>query len=292
VSVSCVLATVLIYQKSRLRLKPSAMRIVPFTSYPGFELCPAFSPDGSRIVFAWNRDYTLGYRDFDLYVKVIGSENLLRLTDQPSLGLCATWSPDGTQIAFIRFSGRPDDVASVRVVPALGGPERELLSIPYGEGISMPPVWSPDGKWIAFGGAMHRGDPHRIHFLSVESLEVKEIPHAEGCLTEHWAAFSHSGKELAYICLLNGEKKERGIYKTAWPDGPPNNPATFVARFTTEEYPGGIAWTADDQKLVLSRQLFGSGHEFDEISVADGSLQKLSFRQDAQDFAPSPPEEF
>jgi hypothetical protein len=72
VAVSCVLATVFIYQKSRLRLKPSAMRIGPFTSYPGFELCPAFSPDGSRIVFAWNRDYTLGYRDFDLYVKVIG----------------------------------------------------------------------------------------------------------------------------------------------------------------------------------------------------------------------------
>src|SRR5215469_5961802 len=64
---------------------PSAMSIVPFTSYPGFELCPAFSPDGSRIAFAWNRDSALGYKDFDLYVKVMGNENLLPLTHHPSL---------------------------------------------------------------------------------------------------------------------------------------------------------------------------------------------------------------
>ena len=116
VGAACALAAVLIYEKTRLRLERPAMRIVPFTSYPGFELCPAFSPDGSRIAFAWNGDSALGYKDFDLYVKVMGSENLLRLTHHPSAGLCPTWSPDGTQIAFIRLPGSFGDVATVRVV--------------------------------------------------------------------------------------------------------------------------------------------------------------------------------
>jgi len=209
---ACVLVGLFIYQRTRLRRELPRLRIVPFTSYPGYEFCPAFSPDGSRIAFAWNADSSLGFKDFDLYVKVRGSENLLRLTHHPSVGICPTWSPDGTEIAFIRFSGSSNDAASLRVIPALGGVEKELLSIPNGEGVSMPPVWSPDGKWIVLGASLHHEDPHWIHFVSVESGEVNEIPHAAGCLAEHWAAFSHSGTQWAYICLLKSGE-EYGIYR-------------------------------------------------------------------------------
>jgi DNA-binding winged helix-turn-helix (wHTH) protein len=51
---------------------------VPFTALPGQATSPAFSPDGSRIAFAWNGDPTGGGKGFDLYVKSIGSETLLR----------------------------------------------------------------------------------------------------------------------------------------------------------------------------------------------------------------------
>ena len=46
----------------------------PFTTLPGMESNPAFSPDGSRIAFAWNGDPASGGKGFDLYVKAIGSE--------------------------------------------------------------------------------------------------------------------------------------------------------------------------------------------------------------------------
>ena len=46
-----------------------------------------------------------GAKGFDLYVKAIGSETLLRLTQHPSEWISPAWSPDGTQIAFHRMAG-------------------------------------------------------------------------------------------------------------------------------------------------------------------------------------------
>ena len=109
------------------------MTAVPFTALPGQATSPAFSPDGSRIAFAWNGDPAPGAKGFDLYVKAIGSETLLRLTQHPSEWISPAWSPDGTQIAFHRLAGAD---TGIYVVPALGGPERKLRST------RMPGTWS------------------------------------------------------------------------------------------------------------------------------------------------------
>ena len=101
-------------------------RLLPFTALAGEERAPAFSPDGTRIAFAWNG--TPGAAGFDLFVKARGSEQLLQLTRVAAKSLSPAWSPDGTQIAFAR---QGDGVSGVYLVAALGGTERQLVEASF-----------------------------------------------------------------------------------------------------------------------------------------------------------------
>jgi DNA-binding winged helix-turn-helix (wHTH) protein len=141
---------------------------VPFTTYPGSERDPTFSPDGSQIAFSWTGEHD---DNTDIYVKSVGSETPLRLTTDPAEDRNPKWSPDGRWIAFERPSagGR----IAIMLVPPLGGPERKLTEVfsHWDDFRALPDgiAWSPDGKWLAVSGDIGNRGNDRIFLVSVET---------------------------------------------------------------------------------------------------------------------------
>jgi Tol biopolymer transport system component/DNA-binding winged helix-turn-helix (wHTH) protein len=269
----CIFLAMFIFLRWRNRSEPPSLAAVPFTALPGWAGFPAFSPDGSRIAFAWveaSEDYS---KDVNLYVKRIGSENLLRLTSHPSEIIVPAWSPDGKQIAFQRlFKGE----GGIYVVPAEGGPERKLRSTHASMNIS----WSPDGKSIAFADSPVSGGHRRLHLLSVETLESSQIEHDEKCQEEGLPVFSHDGKQLAYACYPTSGDFALSIATSA---GVAPRLIKAVSGFL-----GGLAWTGDNKKLIFSHSQTGDAHEtLSELTIADGSVRDLPFGSDAETLAVS-----
>jgi Tol biopolymer transport system component/DNA-binding winged helix-turn-helix (wHTH) protein len=185
--------------------EPVAMQPVPFTTYPGGEFHPTFSPDGNQVAFTWNGEREDNY---DIYVKSLGSETPLRLTSGPERDARPQWSPDGRSIAFERQL--PGGKTALMLIPPIGGAERKLAEFTYVSAQTIGLVskeavaasglsWSRDGKWIAVSGDFTSQGRDRIHLVSAETGEFRAItqpPSQE--LNDYEPSFSPFANELVF----------------------------------------------------------------------------------------------
>jgi len=115
-----------------------------FAAYPGSNISPAVSPDGSKVAMVLSKDGAV-----DLYVCGTDGSGLRRLTKSREEESSPCWSPDGQ---WICFAGKSNERRALwKVSPGGGTPVRISTS-----GVSNPsePDWSPDGKWIVFTAQM------------------------------------------------------------------------------------------------------------------------------------------
>ena len=240
-------------------------RVVPFTSLPGQEEAPTFSPDGSHIAFAWNGE-TGDDREFDLYVKEIGSERLLRLTHHPVKGITPAWSPDGGSIALVRVT---DGNAEIVLIPALGGAERRIVEKDVAVGHLLRISWSPDGRQIAYPGYASDGS-QRIFLVSLDTLQRRPLSPAPKCLDALEPAFSPDGTQLALVCTSSWGVYE--IYTARFSDGALRRVTSMMGD------PQGLAWMGRSDQLVFSNDT-GRGGELWQVTLG-GRLTQLPFGED------------
>jgi Tol biopolymer transport system component len=120
---------------------PVGGKPVNITKDAALDTDPAWSPDGSKLVYSsdkdsehlqlWIRDMTSGQ-----------SRQVTHLTTQPQ---GATWSPDGKRIAFFDVNGMWR-VANMSVLDVASGNVTKVHDTLQQPGT---PTWSPDGKRIA-----------------------------------------------------------------------------------------------------------------------------------------------
>ncbi len=148
----------------------------------------------------------------------------------------------------------------------MGGPERKLAStgIPYDVATGIG--WSPDGRWIAYTAQVASPAGDRVFLVSVDTLEIRELPHEPNCWAEADPLFSHDGRTIFYSCVHSANSIE--IHSVPTAGGPP----TVVV--PAQNVMVGYALSADDSRIVFSR--FGAGGQTLFVaSVKDHSVKPI-----------------
>jgi Tol biopolymer transport system component len=238
--------------------------VSPFTTFTGQEKRPAFSPDGRQVAFIW--DEGSGAK---LFVKLVGGSDPLRLTTDPGI-VRAAWSPDGQQIAFLR---RVTDHFDVKIVPALGGPERKLAEVRLDiSGLA----WSTDGRFLVTVNRASPRDPHALVLVSTESGDMTRLttPPASD-FGDSNPVISPDGRSIAFV-RAHSNILVTDIYVVAVSGG---DAVRIVSRTWTIT---GLDWTPDGRAILYAGGPAGNARLW-QVPAAGGESQPLTFGEGAQD---------
>jgi dipeptidyl aminopeptidase/acylaminoacyl peptidase len=182
-----------------------------------FDAHPQWSPDGTRI------SYTERSREFFSGVlKVLPFDAEKSSAAGPTVDLytakndpggawavnTAAWSPNGATLAVVLQETHWD---KIWLIPANGGTPRELT---FGPGEDEEPVYSPDGRWIAFLSNRDLAEQRHIWVISASGGEPHRLTHLDGIEGDpRWSSDSQTirfnerttlGTSANYAAKING----------------------------------------------------------------------------------------
>ena len=265
------LALSFLYYHHSLRSKTGQLAVTPAVTNVGEKYTPSLSPDGQHLAFVWNGGTG---PHFNLYVKVVGTEESLRLTNQESLDFNPVWSPDGRYIAFCRIL---KGATGIYVISALGGAERRVRNTlwddrEFDEAFGFGRLsWSPDGKVLAYSDRASPSEAASIFLLTLDSLEVRRLTSPVRSRGDFNPEFSPDGQTLAFARDSQGVQS---IYAILVSGGEEQR----LTSDTTQKL--GLAWTPDGREIV-----FADSSWLWKKSLRGGEPKRLQFGQDG--FQPS-----
>jgi len=252
---------------TRFHRNPSTVqdfRTLPLTSYSGSQTEPAFSPDGNKVAFVWNGE---SGQHVNIYVKVIGTENPVRLTSGPGDDYSPAWSPDGRFIAFLRAGDSPAD-QGIYMIPSVGGPARKLIARSGVTDVGrMSLTWSPDGKQIVFNDGKSTHTPSSLFSLNVDTLQMTPLTTPDRSWDgDYTPVFSPDGQSIGFI--RDVEASVRDVYILPASGGEPK-------RLTSDNRQvSSIAWSSDGLSIIFSSDR-GGKFALWRVPAVGGAIERL-----------------
>ncbi len=153
---------------------------------------PVWLPDGKHLIFnSRPGDGTMLLKKINVETGVV----------EPYRQLDPKWSwirlaPEGQRIAFAVTDKQ--SIANIWMLPTLDAKEPRQLT--FDKESADFPMWSPDGKWLAF--RLRRGSDTQIGMISADGGEVTQLTSGPG---ENWLpSWSPDSSKIAFAGLRDG----------------------------------------------------------------------------------------
>ena len=171
---------------------------------------PSWSPDGKRIVFMSNRDGHLrddipGISTYEIYVMDADGGNPQNLTNDLNDDRNPSWSPDSKRIVFSsardgNFIGELGITSEIYLMDADGGNQQRLTENRKND---RSPVWSPDGKRIAFASD-RKGDfeNYEIYVMDADGGNQQKLTNNR--FDDSSPSWSPDGKRIVFYSNREG----------------------------------------------------------------------------------------
>ena len=196
-----------------------------------------------------------------------------RLTTDPDDERNPDWAPDGRRIVFndVRQFGTGADIdTEIFIMNADGSGLRQITNLPGADG-SFRPVFSPDGKQIAFIG--DRNNDFDVFVMNADGSGERKVIDADAFSV----AFSPDGKKLAYTSFENGGNAD--VFSV-------NLDGSGKTRLTTDPDFDAVAdFSPSGEKIAF----FSNRDSFGDIFVmnADGSDERILTEGGEASFSPN-----
>jgi Tol biopolymer transport system component len=252
------------------RIAPTSMtapKSRAFTSFPGDEDQPKFSPDGESIAFVWDGP---DGKSQNIYVQKINAETPRRLTDHTAEDMSPVWSPDATQVAFLRVLDKLQ--YGIFTVPVGGGPERkwgEVTGVVAGAGAEPHMDWSPDGRYFAVAEKFSLERPRCIVLISAADGHRRQLTWPDQSSPgDSYPEFSPDAGSVAFRRGVAVSAEDIWVVPVAGGE----------ARRVTHDNRGteGHAWTADGRSVVVASRRDSSFPSLWRFALSGGVPVRLT----------------